>query len=112
MADERAALSAWSREADHLVLAVRVTPRSGRDAIEGEWLDADGRAWLTVRLAAAPTDGAANEALVRLLAKRLSLRPRDVTLASGASSRLKRLRLAGDPQAIAATLAELIGKRG
>jgi uncharacterized protein YggU (UPF0235/DUF167 family) len=89
-----------------------VTPRAARDAIEGEWRDADGRAWLAVKLAAAPSDGAANEALIRLLAKRLSLRPRDVTLASGLSSRLKRLRLEGDPDAIAARLSQLIGTEG
>ena len=71
------------------------------------WADADGRAWLSVRLAAAPSDGAANEALIRLLAKRLSLRPGDVTLVNGASSRLKRLRLVGDGPALATRLAAL-----
>ena len=86
---------------------MRVTPRAGRDAIEGLWRDADGRGWLAVRLTAAPSDGAANEALIRLLAKKLGLRPRDVTLANGASSRLKRLRLAGDGPALAARLAAL-----
>jgi uncharacterized protein YggU (UPF0235/DUF167 family) len=88
---------------------VRVTPRAGRDAIGGEWSDADGRGWLSVRLAAAPSDGAANEALIRLLAKILSLRASDLTLVNGASSRLKRLRLAGDGPALAAKLAALSG---
>jgi uncharacterized protein len=87
---------------------VRVTPRAGRDSIGAEWTDADGRIWLSVRLAVAPSDGAANEALVRLLAGKLSVRPRDVTLVSGASSRLKRLRLAGDGPALAARLATYI----
>jgi uncharacterized protein YggU (UPF0235/DUF167 family) len=62
-----------------------------------------------VRLAAAPSDGAANEALIRLLARQLSLRPRDVTLVSGPSSRLKRLRLAGDAALLAARLASISG---
>jgi uncharacterized protein YggU (UPF0235/DUF167 family) len=93
------------------MLAVRVTPRAGRDGIEGERRDADGKAWLAVKLAAAPSDGAANEALIRLIAKSLSLRPRDVTLASGASSRLKRLRLEGEPGTIAARLSELTGNK-
>ena len=86
---------------------MRVTPRAGRDAIGGEWIDAEGKAWLSVRLAAAPSDGVANEALIRLLTKQLSLRQRDVTLVSGASARLKRLHIAGDGTALAARLAEL-----
>ena len=85
---------------------MRVTPRAGRDAIGGEWIDAEGKAWLSVRLAAAPSDGVANEALIRLLTKQLSLRQRDVTLVSGASARLKRLHIAGDGTALAARLAE------
>lgn len=93
------------------MLAVRVTPKAGRDAIEGEWRDADGKAWLLVKLAAAPSDGAANDELIRLLAKKLSLRPRDVTLASGAASRLKRLRLEGDADAIVAALCQLTGTK-
>jgi uncharacterized protein YggU (UPF0235/DUF167 family) len=87
-----------------------VTPRAGRDAIEGLWHGADGKAWLSVRLAAAPSDGAANDALIRLLAKSLSLKSRDVTLVNGVSSRLKRLRLAGDAQVLGARLAGLSGE--
>jgi uncharacterized protein YggU (UPF0235/DUF167 family) len=88
-----------------------VTPRAGRDAIEGLWHDASGKGWLSVRLAAAPSDGAANEALIRLLAKKLSLKTRDVALVSGGSSRLKRLRLAGDAQLLAERLAVLSGEQ-
>jgi uncharacterized protein YggU (UPF0235/DUF167 family) len=89
-----------------------VTPRAGRDAIEGLWHDAGGKGWLSVRLAAAPSDGAANQALIRLLAKKLSLKTRDVALVSGGSSRLKRLRLAGDAQLLAKRLAALSGEQG
>jgi len=70
---------------------------------------ADGRHWLSVRLAAAPSDGAANDALIRLLAKRLGVARRDVRLASGATSRLKRLHISGDPARLAAALASVIG---
>lgn len=66
-------------------LNVRVTPRGGRDAVEG--FDMDGV--LQVRVAAAPVDGEANEAVRRLLAKALGIPPRDVVLASGAASRRK-----------------------
>jgi uncharacterized protein YggU (UPF0235/DUF167 family) len=68
----------------------------------------DDRSWLSVKLCAAPTDGAANEALVRLLAKALGVARRDVTLASGATSRLKRLDIQGDPARLAAALETIV----
>lgn len=68
----------------------------------------DDRSWLSVKLCAAPTDGAANEALVRLLAKALGVARRDVTLASGAISRLKRLDIQGDPARLAAALETIV----
>ncbi|WP_206363479.1 DUF167 family protein [Sphingomonas crocodyli] len=91
-----------------MILAVRARPRGGRDTIEGVASDADGRDWLSVRLAAAPSDGAANEALVALLAKALGLRKSDVTLAAGATARLKRLHIRGDATALGAAIDELI----
>ena len=69
---------------------VRVIPRAGRDAVAGV---RDGA--LLVRLAAAPVDGAANEALVRVLAETLGVPRRAVTLVSGERSRRKRVRIAG-----------------
>lgn len=74
-----------------LVIAVRVTPRSSRNAIEG--VDEAGR--LRVRVTAPPTDGAANTAVVRLLARTLDLPRSAVRVAAGAGSRHKRLRLDG-----------------
>lgn len=65
-------------------------PRAGRDAIAGVRQGA-----LLVRLAAAPVDGAANEALVRVLADGLDLPRRSVTIVSGERARDKRVRIAG-----------------
>lgn len=66
-------------------LTVRVTPRAGRDAIEG--FDESGA--LRVRVRAAPADGAANAAAAALLAKALGLPGRAVVLVQGAASRVK-----------------------
>lgn len=71
-------------------LSVRVIPRAGRDAVAGEREGA-----LLVRLAAAPVDGAANEALTRVLAGTLGVPRRAVALVSGERSRRKRVRIAG-----------------
>jgi uncharacterized protein (TIGR00251 family) len=81
-----------------------VSPRASRDAIEGIVATGDGRQWLAVRLTAPPSEGAANAALIGLLAKALGVAKRDVTLASGAGSRLKRLHISGDPARLAAAL--------
>ena len=78
-------------------VSVRVIPRAGRDAVAGE---RDGA--LLVRLAAAPVDGAANEALVRVLAETLGVPRRAVALVSGERSRRKRVRIAGLTAAAAA----------
>ena len=78
-------------------LALHVTPRAGRNAIEG--VDAEGR--LRLRVSAAPVDGAANEAVVALLATELGVRRRAVTLTGGASSRYKRCHIEGlDPASL------------
>jgi uncharacterized protein len=76
-------------------LAVRVTPRGGRDAIEGWREDAAGRPVLKVRLAAPAAEGAANAALVELLAKALGVAKSAVRLVSGQTSRMKLLEVEG-----------------
>lgn len=73
-----------------LVCAIRVTPRAGRTAIAGVRDDT-----LLVRLAAAPVDGAANEALVELLSRTFGLPRRAIRVVSGEKSRIKRVELSG-----------------
>lgn len=82
-------------------LAVRLTPRGGRDQIDGWARDAAGRVHLKVRVAAPPVDGQANAALEALIAKRLGLPRRSVRIASGDAARLKQLEIDGaDDQAL------------
>jgi uncharacterized protein (TIGR00251 family) len=73
------------------ILPIRVTPRSAKPGIGGWRLGADGRDELEVRVAQAPADGAANDAVVRLLAKALGVSRSEVSIASGAASRHKRI---------------------
>jgi uncharacterized protein YggU (UPF0235/DUF167 family) len=88
-------------------LTVRLTPRAGSDRILGFDTDARGQRVLKVAVAAAPVDGAANAALIKLLAKRLDIPKSAITLVSGGSARIKRLALAGDPARLAAALQTL-----
>ena len=87
-----------------LVLTVRLTPRGGRDAIEGVTQLADGQSVLKVRVRAAPSDGEANAALVAVLARAVGLPPGRLSLVSGATARIKRVAIDGDPAALAAAL--------
>jgi hypothetical protein len=86
---------------------VRLTPKGGRDAIDGWWTDGVGRA-LKARVAAPPEDGKANTALIGLLARTLDVRKSDVRIASGASSRVKTIEIAGDDALLAARLAKAV----
>lgn len=93
---------------DGVRLAVRLTPRAGRDGVDGVALSPDGSAHLKLRLAAPPVEGAANAALIALLAKALDLRKSDITLVAGEKARLKRLAIRGDGPELARRLAAWI----
>ena len=99
----------WRTRPDGLEIRIRVTPRGGRDAIDGVETLSDGRPVLKVRVRAAPEDGAANEGVRRLLAKALRLPASAVSLESGATARLKTFSIAGEAEPLAARLAALTG---
>lgn len=86
---------------------VRLTPKGGRDAIDG-WGEHLNERVLKARVSAPPEDGKANAALIALLAKALGIAKSRVTLASGDASRLKTIELEGgaELQARLATLGE------
>jgi hypothetical protein len=88
----------------HLRVEVRLTPRASRDAIDGEKLLSDGRSVLAARVRAVPEDGRANAALLRLIAETCGIAAGKVSLVAGAASRLKSIRIEGDPDRLAAAL--------
>ena len=89
------------------MLAVRLTPKGGRDSVDGMEQLADGRSVLKVRVRAAASEGEANAALVRLVAKTLGVAPRAVSLVAGETARIKRLRIDGPGAALAAALEKI-----
>ena len=98
----------WRAVERGLSIALRVSPRGGRDRIDGIEAKSDGRPVLRVRVCAAAEDGAANKAVIALIAKSLGASKSDVRLLSGATARLKRLSVDGDPLALAARLEALV----
>ena len=86
------------------ILSIRVTPRSAKPGI-GEWkTDPAERPFLEIRVAAAPADGAANDEVVKLLAKALGLPKSSLAIVSGQTARLKRVELPLDEMEIRARL--------
>jgi uncharacterized protein YggU (UPF0235/DUF167 family) len=84
----------WKEIPGGIEIAVRLTPRGGRAAIDGIG-EAGGQPVLRVRVAAPPVEGAANAALIECLARALDLPRSAVTLSAGDHARVKRLRLMG-----------------
>ena len=74
---------------------MRVTPRSSRNDLS------PGSGHVVARLNSPPVDGAANAALIDLVAAHFGVAKRDVRLIAGDRARLKRLGIAGDAEALA-----------
>ncbi len=97
----------WRTSTTGVSIALRVTPRGGRDDIDGIEQLSDGRSVLKVRVRAVADGGEANRAVLALLAKSLGVPKASVSLLSGATSRLKQVAVEGDPARLAEALRQL-----
>jgi len=87
----------WRYSTRGISVALRVTPRGGRDDIDGVEMLADGRPVLKVRVRAIADGGEANRAVIALMAKALGVPKAKVRILSGMTSRLKQVAVEGDP---------------
>jgi uncharacterized protein YggU (UPF0235/DUF167 family) len=94
----------WRHSTAGISVALRVTPRGGRDGIDGIETLADGRCVMKVRVRAIAEGGEANRAVTELLAKALGVPKAKVRLLSGATSRLKQVAVEGDPKSLGEAL--------
>jgi uncharacterized protein (TIGR00251 family) len=101
----------WTIVSGGVAVTVRLTPKGGRDAIDGIEALADGSSVLKVRVRAIPSNGEANAALGRVLAKALAVPPRDVEIISGHTSRIKRVKISGDAAALTLALEKIAHAR-
>ena len=90
-----------------MLIDVRLTPKSSRDAIEGVGVLSDGCPVLLARVRAVPEKGAANAALEKLVAKTLKQPKSSATVIRGATARLKTLQLQGSAEELSAMLETL-----
>ena len=101
-------MSAWRATPQGVIVTCRLTPRGGRDALEGVVTLSDGAQVLAARVRAAPQDGEANAALCRLIAAAAGAPASRARLVAGAKSRVKQIGVEGEAQALMAALARAV----
>ena len=94
----------WREAPPGLIIAVRATPRASKSALLPRTPE-----HFAARIAAPPVDGAANTALIELIARAFGVAKRDVALIAGDTARVKRLSIAGDPKTLAGIATSLYG---
>ncbi|KRR10881.1 hypothetical protein CQ12_21705 [Bradyrhizobium jicamae] len=94
----------WRYSSAGISISLRVTPRGGRDDIDGIETLANGRSVVKVRVRAIAEGGEANRAVTELLAKALGVPKARVKILSGVTSRLKQVAIDGDPKILGETL--------
>ena len=97
----------WRATREGVIVSCRLTPKGGRDAIDGVAQLADGSSALAARVRCAPQGGEANHALCALLANRLGAPTSNARIVAGSKSRLKQVEVSGDPGALIARLEAL-----
>ena len=97
----------WRYSTGGVSVALRVTPRGGRDDIDGLETLADGRIVVKVRVRAIADGGEANRAVTELMAKALGVPKARVRILSGMTSRLKQIAVDGDPAKLGESLRKL-----
>jgi uncharacterized protein (TIGR00251 family) len=94
----------WRYSPAGVSISLRVTPRGGRDDIDGIETLANGRSVLKVRVRAIAEGGEANRAVIELLAKSLGVPKTSVRVLAGATSRVKQIAFDGDPKRLGEAL--------
>jgi len=102
----------WRYSTEGISIALRVTPRVGRDDIDGIETRANGRSVVKVRVRAIAEGGEANRAVTELLAKVLGVPKARVKILTGTTSRLKQVAVGGDPKILGETLGQATAPKG
>ena len=98
----------WRATAEGVIVACRLTPKGGRDAIDGVTALSDGTAVLACRVRVAPEDGRANASLCKLIAEAAGAAPSRTRILAGAKARLKQVAVEGESAALVAALARTL----
>ena len=101
----------FKAHASGLGIALRVTPKSSRSRIDGVAAEADGAEILKVAVTAAPEDGKANEAVIKLLAKEWRLPKNAFSIATGGTARRKTIMIQGDARVLETKIRDWLRQR-
>ena len=101
----------WRYSTQGISVALRVTPRGGRDDIDGLETLANGRVVVKVRVRAIAEGGEANRAVTELMARALGVPRARVRILSGTTSRLKQIAVDGDPAGLGEALRKLTAEK-
>lgn len=104
-AGELAAAVPWRHGGACVIVRVRLTPKSSKDAVDGVEATAEGPAF-KARVRAVPSEGEANAALLKLLASWLGVGQSSLRVAKGGKSRVKSVEITGNTGDIEIRLAE------
>ncbi len=85
-------------------MRLRVTPKAGRNRVEGIARDAEGNPMLKVAVTAPPEGGKANAAMVKLLAREWKLAKSALEVTTGAQGRNKTVTIQGDAETLTSRL--------
>src|SRR5712675_185398 len=99
----------WRYSTQGISVALRVTPRGGRDDIDGLETLANGRTVVKIRVRAIAEGGEANRAVIEVLAKALGVPKGKIRVLSGTTSRLKQMAVDGDPARLGEALRKVMG---
>jgi len=94
----------WRYSPAGVSISLRVTPRGGRDAVDGIETLSNGRSVVKVRVRAIAEGGEANRAVIELLAKALGVPKTRIRVLAGATSRVKQIAVDGDPKRLGEAL--------
>ncbi len=98
--------SPFSACADRVRVALRVIPKASRNRIDGLESGTDGKAYLKVRVTAAPERGKANSAVVKMLAKYWGQPKGQIKVIAGATARNKVVEVSGPGERLLRDLEE------
>lgn len=90
-----------------IIIHLKVIPNSSKNEVCGIINDANGQEFLKVKVTAIPDEGKANKALLKFLSKEWNIKPSDIEIISGQTSRIKKIQIINNTEQFLKYLQEI-----